>query len=260
MYKDIDLSNFPKEREEKLKSIYRYGGFETFFYRSNLWEHSQRVLWLLEEILPLAQKYFALDPEKARALSLVHDDPEMITGDISAREKANMTQAQLDQLQIEEEKAIDDLSKIYPKEVNGYSYKQLLLHGSKKDCIEARLVSYVDKIDGHCESLRDLFAGNASSLRAVFFYVNALALFYKKYPGLYDLLASKESPLTYLTDVISPLYVETRRYTHLNKPHTKESILIESDFPFYNEWKKIVMKRGGDEGLDWLTKQREFVK
>ena len=94
-------------------------------------------------------------------------------------------------------------------------------------------------------------------LRSVNFYTNALTLFPKKFPDLVPLLQSKESPLTYLMDVVNPERVEIKRYTHLNKPHTKESLEIETDFPFYNTWRKLVKEKGGDEGMDWMLKQRE---
>ncbi|MCC2631215.1 MAG: hypothetical protein K0S38_1024, partial [Candidatus Paceibacter sp.] len=82
MFKPIDLSVFPKEREEKLKAINRYSLFEKMMYRSSVWNHTHRVLWLAEELIPIAVKYVKLDANKVRVLALVHDDEEMITGDI----------------------------------------------------------------------------------------------------------------------------------------------------------------------------------
>jgi 5'-deoxynucleotidase YfbR-like HD superfamily hydrolase len=255
MYKDIDFTVFPPERKEKLEEIYRYHSFDTFLYRSNLWMHSYRVLWLLEALIPLAQKHFTFDIEKARILALVHDDAEMVTGDILAGAKARMTPEQLDALQIQEENAVKDLIKIYPKEVHGYTYGNLLLHAARKDCIEAKLVSYTDKLDAYCESMHEVLAGNLTLLTSAIFYVDTMALFPKKFPELAPLLSSKESPLTYLNDRISPLNIEAKRYKQLNRPYTKESISIETDFPFYNTWKKIVIEKGN---TDWLINQKEY--
>jgi hypothetical protein len=185
MYKEIDLSVFPPERKEKLESIYRYHYFDTLFYRSNLWMHSHRVLWLLEELAPVAQKYVTFDLEMARTYALVHDDAEMVTGDIQAIEKARMTKQESEELEKKELEAVEALVKDYPKEINGYSYKGLLDHAAKKDCIEAKLVSYVD-----------------------------------------------------------------------NQPHTKESVVLNTDFPFYKTWKDIVIGKGK---IDWLIDQKEFL-
>ncbi len=260
MFSQIKLDIFPAEREKKLKSIYRFSLFEKMMYRSNLWMHTHRVLWLVEELLPLAQTYLNIDPEKTRALALVHDDAEMITGDVQAGHKARMSKSELKKIDQSEEKALIQLSKKFPKNIHGFVYKDLLFHSLNKDCIEAQLVSYVDKIDAQCESLHEVFAGNISLLRSVMFYVNTLTLFPKKFPELSALITSKDSSFTYLMDVAHPDKSEIKRYTHLNKPHTKESIKIETDFPFYNTWRKIVIEKGGKEGIDWLTKQKEFLK
>lgn len=258
-YLDIDLNIFPKEREEKLKSIYRFSIFETVFYRSNLWEHTFRVLWLLEALLPIAQKYLKFDLEKARTMALIHDDPEIITGDFQAGHKARMSQEQLQKIDALEKEAIEELSEKFPKEINSYSYKKLLLNVSNKDCIEAKLVSYVDKIDAYCESLHEVLAGNIGVLRSVMFYVGVFAIFPQKFPELKELLSSKEHSLTYLTDILSPEKGWSKRYLHFNKPHTKDSIKMDSDFPFYNTWRKLVITNGGKDGTRYLTEQREFL-
>lgn len=256
MFKKIDLSVFPKERQEKLEKIYRYNYFDVLFYRSNLWMHSHRVLWLLEEISPLAKKHIKFDLEKARTLALVHDDAEMVTGDIQAIVKARVSKKELEKMGREELKAIDNLIKNYPKMINGYVYKDLLKHSAKKDCIEAQLVSYVDKMDAYCESLHEVYAGNISLIRSVIFYANLIPLFSKKFPDLKPFLESKESPFTYIGDQISPYKIEAKKYRHLNKPFTKETVRLNNDFLFYKKWKDIVIKKGK---IDWLIKQREFL-
>lgn len=257
MYREIDLSIFPSDREMKLKEIYRYSFFDVVYYRSNLWMHTHRVLWLLEELMPIAKKYIEFDEEKARALALVHDDPEMLTGDIQAIVKSRMTKEEQTKMEEDDMKAIDEIAKSYPEFINGYSYRELLKHSAKKDCIEAKLVSYVDKMDAYCESLHELYAGNLSLLRSVVFYANALPLFPIKFPELKEMLSSKESTLTFITDQISPGEIKYENYKNFNKPHSAESLEINTDFPFYKTWKDIVIKKGK---IDWLVKQKEFHK
>ncbi len=256
MFKEIDLSVFPTDRREKLEQIYRYHFFDVLLYRSNLWRHCYRVLWLLEEIIPTAQKYLEFDVEKARTLALVHDDPEMVTGDIQAIVKSRMSADELKNLEKDDLAAIQNIVEKYPKEINGYSYKKLLEHAAKKDCIEARLVSYVDKLDAYCESLHEVYAGNISLLRSVVFYANVLPLFPTKYPEMKEFLADKESALTYFTDQISPLEIKALNYKHLLKPHTKESLELDVDFPFYKTWKRIIIEKGK---IDWLVDQKESL-
>jgi 5'-deoxynucleotidase YfbR-like HD superfamily hydrolase len=259
MFPKIDFSSFPPEREQRLKEIYRFNMFEVLMYRSNLWMHTHRVAWLVEELLPLAQKYFTLDPEKTRVLALVHDDAEMITGDVQAGHKARMTKEELEKVANSEEDALKALARKYPKMIHGYAYEDLLRHSLRKDCIEAQVVSYADKIDAQCESLHEVLAGNISLLRAINFYTNAFTQFPKKFPDLVPLLQEKGSSLTYLTDVVHPDKVEIKRYTHLGKPHTKESLEIDTDFPFYNTWRRIVIRNGGEEGIGWLLRQKENI-
>jgi 5'-deoxynucleotidase YfbR-like HD superfamily hydrolase len=259
MFAPIDLSGFPKEREKRLKSIYRYNAFPVMYYRSHLWLHAHRVLWLLEELIPLAKKHIDFDVEKARILALVHDDAEIITGDIPAGYKNRMSKQETANLEKDEEAAIKILIKKHPRKIHGYSYEKLLYHALRKDCIEAKLVSYVDKLDAHCESLHELFAGNISFLRSVMFYDNMLILMGSKYPELQKLLSSKESPLTYLQDRYSHTDYSIEKYLNLNKPFTKASINKPTDFPFYNLWRKLVLEKAGKDGVQWLTRQREFL-
>jgi hypothetical protein len=256
MYNKIDLNIFPKERQQRLESIDRYHYFDVLFYRSNLWMHSQRVLWLLEEVAPIAERYIKFDVEKARALALVHDDAEMITGDIQAIVKARISKEELKELENNELKAIKQLVKKFPKQINGYSYEKLLNHAAKKDCIEAQLVSYVDKMDAYCESLHEVYAGNMSLIRSVIFNANIIPLFSKKFPKLKPFLESKESPFTFIGDQISPYKIQSKKYSHLGKPFTKETVKLNNDFYFYKRWKEIVIKKGK---IDWLIKQKEFL-
>ncbi len=257
-FKKIDLSIFPKEREVSLKAIYRYSMFDVFFYRSNLWMHNNRVLWILEELIPIAKKYLDFDEEKARVLALVHDDAEILTGDVQAGHKAIMSKKELAQVEKNEKLAVEKLSKMYPKMVHGYSYKKLLMHALKKDCIEAELVSYADKIDGYCESVHDLLGGNMSVIRSVMFYTKMRAEFPKKFPTFASFLLDKDSCLVD-TERRSPMQITRENYKHLNKPFTKKTISLPTDILFYNEWKEIVMKKGGTDGLNYLITQREFI-
>ncbi len=258
-FQKIDLTVFPKEREIALKNICRYSMFDVFFYRSNLWVHNNRVLWILEEIIPIAKKYFKFDVEKARILALVHDDAEIITGDIQAGHKALMSKKELAEIAKDERQAVDELVKIYPKTVHGYSYKHLLMHSLKKDCIEAQLVSYADKIDAYCESTHELLAGNITAIRSVMFYTKVRLEFPKKFPQLAQFLLNKES---YFIDTESRslLQVKPKNYKGLNKPFTKETIRTKTDLLFYNSWKNVVIKKGGKEGLNYLITQKEFLK
>lgn len=60
------------------------------------------------------------DSKKAITLALIHDDAEMITGDIQLGHKQIMTLVQLKKIEENEKRAIEKLSQVFPKIVNGY--------------------------------------------------------------------------------------------------------------------------------------------
>lgn len=256
-FKPIDLSTFPPEREQGLKALYRYNRFELMYYRSNLWMHSWRMLWIVEALAPLAQKHLkGIDIEKSRILALVHDDAELLFGDIQASARKYMSAEELAKSEQAEANAIEELCKIYPETVHGYVYKELLTRMLHRDSIEAQFVSYVDKFDAYNESMHELLAGNVSFIESLMFYVQAMALFPSKFPLLSQLLSDKGSPLTYLDDRTWRYHVAQAHYADL-VPYTEKSIRSTTAFPFYDTWKQVVIERGGEEGMHWLIDQKE---
>lgn len=255
----IDLSGFPKDREEGLRKLHRYSMFEVTFYRSNLWQHSHRVHWIVEELLPLTDGVLRIDKEKARVLALVHDDAEMITGDIQAGLKAKMTPGELAALDADEEKAAHELAAKYPKSIHGYDYESLLIDIVRKDCIEAQLVAYADKFDAYCESLHEVLAGNLSLIWSVMFYEHWFPTYATKYPALAPLTHIKSPFVVTGDNRFQPAKVLAKNYDWLGKPHSEESIKYPTEFGFYDAWREMVQRRGGEEGKQWLLEQKEFL-
>lgn len=256
-YGDI-LSLFPKEREEKLRVTRRFSMFEVFFYRSSLWHHELRVALLADELSAFAAKTLpAYDPLKARLIALFHDDAELITGDIQLGHKQLMSPEELRQVDDNEAAAIETISKSFPETVLGYSYRELLFHALGKDCLEAQLVTYADKLDAYCESMHDLLGGNITALRAVMNYDGVMPEIKKKYSGLAPLFLAGGLPLIDLDLRTEPRRVLRKNYAHLNKPHTPESIRQDTEFSFYNKWREIVLANLGEEGAEMLTRRLE---
>lgn len=260
----IDLDIFPKEREALLKDIYRFTLFDTMLYRSNDWMHEHRVSWITEEIATLLTPHASFDAEKARTLAMVHDDAEILTGDVQAGHKAQMTAEELAEVDRTEKEAIDKLAEAYPKEVNGYNYRELLVAALEKDTFEAQLVSYADKFDAYNESIHELLAGNFTLLTSFAFYTRFFAQVKTRLPLLVSALdAAEKSPYIY-PFVHSPapgqlITMEDYR-TFAGKPHTELSLTVDTlRFPFYDAWKKLVLEHGGVEGKEWLLTQREFM-
>ncbi len=256
-YKEL-FQHFPAEREEKLRNIKRYSMFDVFYYRPTLWHHSLRVSLLVNEFSEVVKNNLpALDLEKAKVLVLVHDDAEMITGDIQLGHKQQMTEAQLKEVENNEIAAIEKLAAMYPKEIGGYNYKDLLFSALNKNTMEAQLVSYADKLDAYCESLHEVLGGNISALRAVTNYVGVLKNLKEKFPDLKPIFQNKNSSLNTTDFYTDPWRSHKENYIDLGKPHTPETISKETEFIIYNTWKKLVLDNLGAEGLKILTGQNE---
>ncbi len=255
----IDFSEFHAQREEKLKRLYRYSRFALMQYRSSNWMHAHRMLWMIEELAPLLKKHVPkLDINKCRVLALVHDDAEIITGDIQAGHKAQMNQKQLAKLDEDEEVAIYELAKKFPRTVAGYSYRGLLFEALRKNTLESQVVNYFDKLDAYNESLHEFVSGNISILRSIMFYSRSISTYPYIFPKLKTFFEDKSSPLTFIDDrKISPV-IYPKSYSKL-KPFTAKNIENISEFPTYDAWKKVVLKRGGKDGLNWLIGQREYM-
>lgn len=206
---------------------------------------------IVTEILP------DLDVQKAVTLALVHDDAEMITGDVQLGHKQLMTEEQLAEIERNELKAIEALSKEFPSTAMGYNYQQLLLHALRKDCVEAQLVSYLDKVDAYSEAMHEVLGGNISGLRSVIGYVDTIRSVKQKYALIAPVLERKDVPLLNIGLRTDMRRVHWKNYIHLNKPHTPESILLKTEFSFYNSWKELVLKNLGQEGVQILTEQVE---
>ncbi len=256
-YKKI-LFGFSDSREKKLRAQKHYMMWDMFFYRPLLWHHSLRVAFIIHELAPIVKDTLPnCDIEKACVLALVHDDAEIITGDIPLGHKELMTRAELQVVHSNELAAIDVLSGEFPIIIGGYVYRELLLHALHKDCIEAQLVSYADKLDAYCESMHEVLGGNISALWAVIGYVYRLEVFKEKYPLLAPMFRQGGSPFLNLGVCTNLKRVDWGNYHYLNKPHTLESIEYETDFIFYNLWRKLVVENLGSEGVYILTTQVE---
>lgn len=245
-------------REKALTGIKRYIHFITpiMFYRTNNLIHSRRVLWHLEEALPNILKIYGdiFEVDFARTLALVHDDVEIITGDVQLYDKERMNDNEKERLAQKEIKTIPLLIQIYGTRVNGFDYQELLTAAKEKNSLEAQLVSYFDKMDGGGEAWHEVWAGNVRFLRpaggdANGGYVRRLNEFPSKYPLVAQFLEHCPEYLPHLFDFAS--------IAERSQPHTPDSLRKDSGYPLYEKWKRTIMKR---EGINLLTEQVEFDK
>ena len=254
-----NLSDFT-DRERDLRHITRWSINPVMFFRSNLWDHARHVAWLVEEINPYAVQVFGseYDPHKAQLLALVHDDAEIITGDVQAGNKLKMTTSQLQEIEAQEMAAIEKLAVRFPTNLGGYVYKELLIEALHKTSREAQVVMLADKLDAYGEVLHEIYAGNPYFVKspvteygtivpAYQFYLDYFAHFLKRYPTL------------------TPLFQQKAWFFQQPQPLDFPAIGSKKKtppayYPHYNEWRAILLKRDGELEQKRLDTQLEFIE
>ncbi|MBX4196443.1 HD domain-containing protein [Candidatus Pacearchaeota archaeon] len=238
----IDFTGF-NGREEKLRTIIRYNIPQRtpMHYRTNDLLHTNRVAVLVEDITPILTQEYGLEfnAEKAFTLAHVHDDAEIITGDVPLYYKDRMTQQQLDEVARNEENAIHELSALWPSTINGFSYTGLLQNALCKDVLEAHVVSYCDKLDALCECLHEVHAGNKRFLGNLRSYLEKLSRFPEKFPSLRKIVDRSHPFLLPLAPADVEKIVENGCF------HTEESVRSPTGIPHYDRWRELTIEHFG---------------
>ncbi len=99
-----------------------------------------------------------IDIRKILILCLIHDDVEILIGDLQSVNRLKMTEEQIRAIDENEEVAIEKISEQFPETIAGYIYKDLLFEIFRKNTLEAQIVKYLDHIDGFCEALHEIYA------------------------------------------------------------------------------------------------------
>ena len=252
-------------READLRKVVRYHVFTPMYYRSHLFTHSKRVLWLLQSILPLVETVFKtdFDTTKAQLLAVVHDDPEIVMGDIQSGHKRKLNAAQLAEVERLEQESIATMAERFPYSVLGYRYQDLLSESQEIKTLEAKLLKYIDRFDAFGEALHEVHAGNrAFTIPSVDPELGVIELpvdYYKKYlpafpennPEFRALFSFPHPVLTVPTDFIPETVVNQAT------PHTPASLEQGTDYAPYAAWKKIILNSGDPEEIENLYHQKE---
>lgn len=258
-----DIAHFTG-RETWLHRIPRYHIYQPMFYRTTVWVHTLRVCWIVDVLKQRLTERFGqiYDHDRALRLALVHDDIEIIVGDVQAGNKAKMSPEQLKALDTQEREAIDELTKRCPKCVGDFYYRDLLREAHAKKTIESHVVQLADKFDAFGEALHEIYAGNLRFATNVVnaygtittppvFYTQYFRNFARKHPSLAFLFS--ENPLFQVPDLTTDWHAIAAN----GRPHTRMSITSPSDCSVYQLWRAILLVRGGEEEILRLTQQRE---
>jgi 5'-deoxynucleotidase YfbR-like HD superfamily hydrolase len=259
---DKILQDFP-ERTESLSAISRFTGMSFMIYRTNLDDHQRIVYWLVDELLDCAAEsmpdYFdELMKSKTRTSAVFHDDPEILTGDISLGDKLTMNPWQRKFMGLYEAIAIEVLSQKSPEMVNGFDYRSMLYSALLKNEAFAQLNSYADKLAGYIESMNEAQGGNRtflvdvkSSNTSLLSYIQILQE--RKLWPLIEPVFECDHPL-----LKKPEDYDIVSITNKGKLHTEESIRQPTVCPIYDKGKEIILDKGEERGLQILTKPKEM--
>ncbi len=247
MIKDICFTGFTG-REEALDMIKRFGEarWDVMFYRTTVLSHSRRIAFLLDNIAAYAKEVYGtcFRASLALILALVHDDAEIVTGDVQLYRKERMTPEQRQAHDAGEIAAIDVLTRRWPDRIASFNYRWLLLAAKEKSCLEAQLVSYLDKLDGMCEALHEVFAGNKRFVGPAENYANVrMPQFPRQYPLLAPIIPG-EHPL-----LRSVPFIDAQKIAQNGKPHTAESVVQPTGISHYDRWKELTIQNAGIEAL-----------
>lgn len=248
-----------------LRAITRYSLYDVFFYRTNVWQHTRRVAWLVQAMAPhIHEVYQDFNEDLAVMLALVHDDIELIIGDVQAGNKAIMTLDQRQVLQASEEQARVTLCNRFPVRVGKYEYAWLLETASNCTTLEAQVVKYLDKIDAWCEAMHELCAGNTCVTVRVTNAYGETPLPFEYYPAVlarhradyYNLL---EPLFEKKQGLFKPLpAIKYLKIVENGQPHTLDSLYADVGEPIYDLWKRIMLCCGDAADRRLLYDQIEF--
>lgn len=267
------LAAFPG-RSEGLQKVYRFVGdpenplFPVFFYRNHIEEHNKSVRFLVDDVADVVESvYPSYNPNLAGLIAITHDDPEMLifkgrVNDVQLGQAVNMSAQELLEKERMEEERVRKMGERYPYTLGGYQYVWLLQRALKKDCLEAEVVSIMDKNVGWCETRKEIEAGNASVLipSTPDPKVEPPGLLYPKM--INTKMLEKFPRLQRLRETGHPLFAEvpSRDYEEIAKngrPVTRESILVPTGDRIYDQFNQIHVARLTPEELTRFVTQRE---
>jgi hypothetical protein len=199
-----------------------------------------------------------VDMLKILAMSLVHDDVEILIGDFQSVNRLKMTPEQIAIIDGNEEVAIGKISEQFPKEISGYNYQELLLEVFQKNTIEAQIVKYLDHIDGFCEALHEIYAWNEC-------FTTPPQTEYGQVPIPPDYYIPRFSnPEKYYPLISSAIGIRmpfVRNFERIDfeliaknsSPHSAESIQTSSNYPLYDFWKNVIISSSCEEVASLLV-------
>lgn len=166
---DMDFVTLDDLRQDSqvrdaLQCIDRFEEIEPMICRSNNLTHSERLLMMHEDLLPVIKEVYGDDyrEDYARAFLFLHDLHEYKTTDIPTPTKMKMSPGEVEIQERIEYNACKEIFQDFrlPITVNGYNTLDMMYQALFKDNLEAQVCSFIDKRDGQCDSINEIRLGN----------------------------------------------------------------------------------------------------
>ncbi len=262
---DTDWLHTLPARVEALRAIKRFHIYDPMYYRSDDDMHSRRVAKIAYAIAPLHPAAATLDLQRLFLLGIIHDDDEIIAGDVQASAKRKMSATQLAAVNREKANAIEHLAERFPTMVGNTRYRDLLLEAQTCETLESQLVKLADRIDAWGEGLHELYAGNHGFLRRhIDPEFGPLDLPVENSPDMILEVARRYPSVRPVLDAIAPRLSlgftldDGRRVCERGTPHTEQSVQAPSGCAGYDFWKGLLLTKDDGQELRNLVHQQEF--
>ncbi len=265
---DLDLKKLFQDfnsREKDLSGIIRFSGYVPMYYRSDLAIHSKHVAWIVREIAEYAVKlYPSFDVQRAVLMALVHDDAEIVFGDVMMGNKLRMTKGQLEELKKQEYQATEEIVARFPKHLGEHVYGDLLKEYMNLQTIESKVVKFSDKFDAFGESLHEVFGGNMRFVTPLTTEYGVIATPPESYVDYFQsfLELFPEMGRFYSSGLACFAPYDKKDFRSIASscvPFTEHSIIQRTASAQYDWWRDVILMYGEDGERERLWKQTEFV-
>lgn len=232
------------------------------YYRTNVSIHVQRMKVIAKEIAEILQKeWISIDIEHLLNLVEVHDDEEIITGDLVSPKKSAFTQAEKEAFEEKCNKAQIEIIKEFWNLFEGELYEKLVKEEKEGSSLYFFILKYIDKLEANMEVCHEIFAGNQEflELKNITLGIDVSSFGY-----------SYENAWIWLNKLISFLKIsreQLEKYDifNLGNPiipenikgnlHTEESLQKDTPYAPYNARKRYLLK-----GLSGKEKEKLWTQ
>lgn len=157
------ISFYSREEMERIGALHalrRFSSIEKMTHRTSVAEHTLRVMthsFFFTKML-LCQGVL-VDLKKVNFFADHHDDPEIVTGDISTLKKRDASEEEKAKMEQDEKSAVSKVDRLIQKPLGFRDFPQEYEEYKSQKSLEAQIVNYLDKWDALHEAIHEVVCG-----------------------------------------------------------------------------------------------------